>query len=137
MKIKLLLAAAVIGSAVIFFGCFREKSLPNQAEVSDAVAAEAVAAAQEVLSLAQSKKDRDFVKKTVDFKKNRDGYYECYLLLQNVRPAADAKWKVRQEKSNGNINVICPLNKKRDLLIVLQRQTDNKLKFAFACTLNS
>lgn len=136
MKLKLfiLLIAAVAGIA---FFCFKDREPESQKKVEDTVHSTALETVQKTLNAAQTKNSKEFAKLSYDFRKNRNGYYECYRLLQNVRPDVNTKWNVRKDANNGSINVSCNLDKNRKLLIVLQTLPDNSMKFAYACTLNA
>lgn len=136
MKLKLfiLLIAAVAGTA---FFCFKDREPESQKKVEDTVHTSALETVQKALSAAQTKNSKEFVRLSYDFRKNRNGYYECYQLLQTVRPDLNTKWEVRKDANNGSINVSCNLDKNRKLLIVLQTLPDNSMKFAYACTLNA
>ena len=136
MKLKLfiLLVAAVAG--IIFF-CFKDREPESQKKVEDSVHSTAIETVQKALNAAQTKNSKEFAKLSYNFRKNRNGYYECYQLLQNVRPDLNTKWEVRRDANNGSINVSCNLDKNRKLLIVLQTLPDNSMKFAYACTLNA
>ena len=136
MKLKLfiLLVAAVAG---ITFFCFNDKEPESQKKVEDTVHTSALETVQKALNAAQTKNSKEFAKLSYDFRKNRNGYYECYRLLQNVRPDVNTKWNVRKDANNGSINVSCNLDKNRKLLIVLKTLPDNSMKFAYACTLNA
>ena len=126
-----------IGIAGIAWFCFREKGSGSQQKVENEIFSTAVETARRTIDAAQTENQKEFAEISFDFRKNRNGYYECYQLLRNVRPPADAKWIVRRDLNNGNINVSCSLDKKRKLLIVLKTLPDNSMKFAFACTSNS
>ena len=115
-------------------GCIGPK---NQQSVEKSVYSAAIDTAQKTMAAAQNKNSREFVKLAFDYRQNRNGYYECYKLLQNVRPDANAKWQVKRDTNNGCINVSCKLGKNRKLLIVLKTLPDNSMKFAYACTLNA
>ena len=136
MKLKLfiLLVAAVAGIA---FFCFKDREPESQKKVEDTVHSTALETVQKALNAAQTKNSKEFAKLSYDFRKNRNGYYECYRLLQNVRPDVNTQWDVRKDANNGSINVSCNLDKNRKLLIVLQTLPDNSMKFAYACTLNA
>ena len=136
MKLKLfiLLTAAVAGIA---FFSFNGKEPESQKKVEDTVHSTALETVQKALNAAQTKNSKEFAKLSYDFRKNRNGYYECYRLLQNVRPDVNTKWNVRKDVNNGSINVSCNLDKNRKLLIVLKTLPDNSMRFAYACTLNS
>ena len=136
MKLKLfiLLIAAVAGIA---FFCFNDKEPESQKKVEDTVHTSALETVQKALSAAQTKNSKEFAKLSYNFRKNRNGYYECYQLLQNVRPDLNTKWEVRRDANNGSINVSCNLDKNRKLLIVLKTLPDNSMRFAYACTLNA
>ena len=136
MKLKLfiLLVAAVAG--IIFF-CFKDREPESQKKVEDTVHTSALETVQKALNAAQTKNSKEFAKLSYNFRKNRNGYYECYQLLQNVRPDLNTKWEVRRDANNGCINVSCKLDKNRKLLIVLQTLPDNSMRFAYACTLNA
>ena len=136
MKLKLfiLLVAAVAG---ITFFCFNDKEPESQKKVEDTVHSTALETVQKALNAAQTKNSKEFAKLSYDFRKNRNGYYECYRLLQNVRPDVNTQWDVRKDANNGSINVSCNLDKNRKLLIVLKTLPDNSMKFAYACTLNA
>ena len=136
MKLKLfiLLIAAVAGIA---FFSFNGKEPESQKKVEDTVHSTAIETVQKALNAAQTKNSKEFVRLSYDFRKNRNGYYECYRLLQNVRPDANAKWQVKRDTNNGCINVSCKLDKNRKLLIVLKTLPDNSMRFAYACTLNA
>jgi len=136
MKLKLfiLLVAAVAG--IIFF-CFKDREPESQKKVEDTVHTSALETVQKALNAAQTKNSKEFAKLSYNFRKNRNGYYECYQLLQNVRPDLNTKWEVRRDANNGSINVSCNLDKNRKLLIVLQTLPDNSMRFAYACTLNA
>ena len=135
MKIKhLFLFAALIGAVIL---CMPERKKSNQAKVNDTVFSTAIETAQKSIDFAKNNQARAFAEQTFEFNKNRNGYYECYQLLQNIQPPADAKWNVSKDLNNSNINVSCALNKKLKLLIVLKKLPDNSMKFAYACTLNT
>ena len=136
MKLKffILLVAAVAG--IIFF-CFKDREPESQKKVEDTVHTSALETVQKALNAAQTKNSKEFAKLSYDFRKNRNGYYECYRLLQNVRPDVNTKWNVRKDANNGSINVSCKLDKNRKLLIVLKTLPDNSMRFAYACTLNA
>ena len=136
MKLKLfiLLVAAVAGIA---FFCFKDREPESQKKVEDTVHSTALETVQKALNAAQTKNSKEFAKLAYNFRKNRNGYYECYRLLQNVRPDVNTQWDVRKDANNGSINVSCNLDKNRKLLIVLQTLPDNSMKFAYACTLNA
>ena len=135
MKIKIFLLLAVTGG--ILFFCFGNKKADNQKKVDKAVFSVAVETAQKSIKLARAKNSREFVKLAHEYRKNRNGYHECYQLLQNVTPPENSKWNVREDLNNGTINVSCKLDKNRELLIVLRHLPDKSMKFAYACTLNS
>ena len=136
MKLKsfILLIAAVAG--IIFF-CFKDREPESQKKVEDTVHSTALETVQKALNAAQTKNSKEFAKLSYDFRKNRNGYYECYRLLQNVRPDVNTQWDVRKDANNGSINVSCNLDKNRKLLIVLKTLPDNSMRFAYACTLNA
>ena len=136
MKLKffILLVAAVAGIA---FFCFNDKEPESQKKVEDTVHSTALETVQKALNAAQTKNSKEFAKLSYNFRKNRNGYYECYRLLQNVRPDLNTKWEVRKDANNGSINVSCNLDKNRKLLIVLKTLPDNSMRFAYACTLNA
>ena len=136
MKLKLfiLLIAAVAGTA---FFCFKDRAPESQKKVEDTVHSTALETVQKTLNAAQTKNSKEFAKLSYNFRKNRNGYYECYQLLQNVRPDVNTKWEVRRDANNGSINVSCNLDKNRKLLIVLKTLPDNSMRFAYACTLNA
>lgn len=136
MKLKLfiLLIAAIAGIA---FFSFNGKEPESQKKVEDTVHSTAIETAQKALNAAQTKNSKEFAKLSYDFRKNRNGYYECYRLLQNVRPDVNTQWDVRKDANNGSINVSCNLDKNRKLLIVLKTLPDNSMRFAYACTLNA
>ena len=136
MKLKLfiLLVAAVAG--IIFF-CFKDREPESQKKVEDTVHSTAIETVQKALNAAQTKNSKEFAKLSYNFRKNRNGYYECYQLLQTVRPDLNTKWDVRKDANNGSINVSCNLDKNRKLLIVLKTLPDNSMRFAYACTLNA
>ena len=136
MKLKLfiLLVAAVAGIA---FFSFNGKEPESQKKVEDTVHSTALETVQKALNAAQTKNSKEFAKLSYDFRKNRNGYYECYRLLQNVRPDVNTQWDVRKDANNGSINVSCKLGKNRKLLIVLKTLPDNSMRFAYACTLNA
>ena len=136
MKLKLfiLLIAAVAG--IIFF-CFKDREPESQKKVEDTVHSTALETVQKALNAAQTKNSKEFAKLSYNFRKNRNGYYECYRLLQNVRPDVNTQWDVRKDANNGSINVSCNLDKNRKLLIVLKTLPDNSMRFAYACTLNA
>ena len=136
MKLKLfiLFVAAIAGIA---FFCFNDKEPESQKKVEDTVHSTAIETVQKALNAAQTQNSKEFAKLSYDFRKNRNGYYECYQLLQTVRPDLNTKWEVRRDANNGSINVSCNLDKNRKLLIVLKTLPDNSMKFAYACTLNA
>ena len=136
MKLKLfiLLVAAVAGIA---FFCFKDREPESQKKVEDTVHSTALETVQKALNAAQTKNSKEFAKLSYNFRKNRNGYYECYRLLQNVRPDVNTQWDVRKDANNGSINVSCNWDKNRKLLIVLKTLPDNSMKFAYACTLNA
>ena len=136
MKLKLfiLLIAAVTGTA---FFCFKDREPESQKKVEDTVHSTAIETVQKALNAAQTKNSKEFAKLSYNFRKNRNGYYECYRLLQNVRPDVNTQWDVRKDANNGSINVSCNLDKNRKLLIVLKTLPDNSMRFAYACTLNA
>ena len=135
MKIKFFVLLAGIVGTLCF--CFWSKETENQKKVEKAVFSAAVETAQKVLDAAQNKNSRAFIELSFDFAENRNGYCECYQLLQNIRPPENAEWVVREDINNGCINVGCHLDKKHLLLIVLKPQPDNSMKFIYACTMNS
>ena len=134
IKAFILIVSLITGFTVWCLGCIGPK---NQQSVEKSVYSAAIDTAQKTMAAAQNKNSREFVKLAFDYRQNRNGYYECYKLLQNVRPDANAKWQVKRDTNNGCINVSCKLDKNRKLLIVLQTLPDNSMKFAYACTLNA
>ena len=136
MKFKLFILLIVAVAGTTFF-CFKDREPESQKKVEDTVHSTAIETVQKALNAAQTKNSKEFAKLSYDFRKNRNGYYECYQLLQNVRPDVNTKWNVRKDANNGSINVSCNLDKNRKLLIVLQTLPDNSMKFAYACTLNA
>ena len=136
MKLKLFILFVAAVAGIIFF-CFKDKEPESQKKVEKTVHSTALETVQKALNAAQTKNSKEFAKLSYDFRKNRNGYYECYRLLQNVRPDVNTQWDVRKDANNGSINVSCNLDKNRKLLIVLKTLPDNSMRFAYACTLNA
>ena len=136
MKLKLFILFVAAIAGIAFFS-FNGKEPESQKKVEDTVHSTALETVQKALNAAQTKNSKEFAKLSYDFRKNRNGYYECYRLLQNVRPDVNTQWDVRKDANNGSINVSCKLGKNRKLLIVLKTLPDNSMRFAYACTLNA
>ena len=133
-KTLIIIAAVIAGAA---FWCFGGSGSASQQKVEKSVFTAAVDTAQKTIDAAQRKNTKEFVKLAFDYRNNRNGYYECYLLLRNVSPVSDAQWQVKRDANNGCINVSCKLDESRKLLIVLKKLPDNTMRFVYACTLNS
>ena len=106
----------------------------TQKKVDYATTVEALNLTNSIIKAAKNKQGREFAGLS-EKQKNYSGLYECFLLINNGAPAEkDIKWDVRKDSNSGVINVSCKLANGRTLLIVLRRQTDQSLKFAFATT---
>lgn len=133
-KIFSLLVIILLGVAVV---CVIKKlnGPETQKKVDYATTVEALNLTNSIIKAAKNKQGREFAGLS-EKQKNYSGLYECFLLINNVAPAEkDIKWDVRKDSNSGVINVSCKLANGRTLLIVLRRQTDQSLKFAFATTM--
>lgn len=132
-KIFSLLVIILLGVAVV---CVIKKlnGPETQKKVDYATTVEALNLTNSIIKAAKNKQGREFAGLS-EKQKNYSGLYECFLLINNVAPREkDIKWDVRKDSNSGVINVSCKLANGRTLLIVLRRQTDQSLKFAFATT---
>lgn len=133
-KIFSLLVIILLGVAVV---CVIKKinGPETQKKVDYATTVEALNLTNSIIKAAKNKQGREFAGLS-EKQKNYSGLYECFLLINNVAPREkDIKWDVRKDSNSGVINVSCKLANGRTLLIVLRRQTDQSLKFAFATTM--
>ncbi len=128
-----LLVIILLGVAVVYV--IKKLNGPEtQKKVDYATTVEALNLTNSIIKAAKNKQGREFAGLS-EKQKNYSGLYECFLLINNVAPTEkDIKWDVRQDSNSGVINVSCKLANGRTLLIVLRRQTDQSLKFAFATT---